>query len=223
MVLTLHDFTAGMKSPEESWFFSPKHRDSNWLFETSGFRILVARYGDQLDRSVWRPAMLDIDDHQGTFSDNSPGTRGIPAPFVELCELDETSDGHNNPYHGALRTLSALLRLEEPLSANFTKLLSFVGRIDGPYRELLKMQDPRALLILSYYLALLCRLDMWWIENRARNECIAICGYLERQGDTRILNLLEFPSLVCGYQLSPQPMIDESVLELDPQRQVVPD
>jgi hypothetical protein len=73
--------------------------------------------------------------------------------------------------------------------------------IRGNYRNLLLEKDPRALLILGYWFAILCKLNQWWIDDRAKLECRSICMYLEHNDDHRIVGLLEFPAEACEYAL----------------------
>lgn len=77
----------------------------------------------------------------------------------------------------------------------------FMGRLEPPYLDLLLRKDPAALLVLSWWLALMCKVDEWWAETRVRSECTAICMRLENSEDPRILRLLEFPASCCGYLL----------------------
>ena len=218
MLLSVHYFTMNDQGPEGSWIFSsvsddkPRDLFFGWLFSCGGLTQVWVKFRAYPENSIWLPAVRDSDDHLGTFSDVTPGARGIPAPFVKLCELDETSTPENNPYHRPLRFLSALLRLDIS-SATFTKVVTFIRVIKERFRELLLEKDPRALLILVYWLALMYRTDQWWAQDRARNECQALCMYLELQGDRRITQLLEFPALVCGYELSPGRVVDQSLID----------
>ncbi|KAL1959040.1 hypothetical protein VTO42DRAFT_3281 [Malbranchea cinnamomea] len=206
MLLAVYYFTVDDHSLEASWIFSSepgserKGLFADWLFFDGGLEYLFAKVRGFPENSIWLPVIKDSDDHRGTFSNIKPGIQGIPTPFVDLCELDETSTPDNNAYHAPLRILSALLMLDVS-SAAYTKVVTFLGTITGRYRELLLQKEPKALLILAYWLALMCRVDQWWVQNRARIECQAICMYLEHLGDRRIIELLELPALMCGYQL----------------------
>lgn len=188
MLLSIHHYTIHDQNPQGSWVFSsgsngkPYDFFAGWLFDCGGFNQVWGKFGGCPHNSVWLPVVRKSDDHLGTFSDVTPGTRGILASFVELCGLDETSTPENNPFHRPLRMLSALLRLEIS-SAVFTKVVAFVSVITGRFRELLLGRDPRALLILAYWLALMCRMDQWWVQDRMRHECQAVCIYLELHGD----------------------------------------
>ena len=81
------------------------------------------------------------------------------------------------------------------------KLTSFAPRLLPEFTGLLLRKDPKALVILSYWLAKMSELKLWWIPLRASLECTAICMFLENSKDSRILKLLEFPAKSCGYLL----------------------
>jgi hypothetical protein len=200
MLLAILAFTCDDQSLAGSWIFSPTQSTTNWLYVQSGLSGILSKCAAHIDQSIWIPVLNDADDHKGTFSNKSPGAEGLPDAFVDLCEIDAWSNGENNPYHLPLRTLSALLNIQ-PSVANYCKLVTFIGRISGRYRDLVQQKDARALLILSYRFGLMCGVDQWWIQTRVRTESMAICMFLEHHHDSRIVKLLEFPAQACGYSL----------------------
>ncbi|PGH17693.1 hypothetical protein AJ80_04701 [Polytolypa hystricis UAMH7299] len=211
MVLTILAYISDETSIDGSWVFGPA-QTTNWLYTRAGLDGVLPSYDEDGRRSnIWAPVLEDGDDFRGTFSDERPGIEDIPPAFVELCDLTPTSDVTNNPYQLPLRTLSALLKLEHS-SATFGKLVVFVGRVDGEYCDLLQRHDPRALLILSYWFAMMCAVDQWWVHARVHSECARICRFLERNEDPRIVELLEVPAKACGYALFSQSQ--EEKLEL---------
>ena len=165
----------------------------NPLAAAGGFGALRDVLGERMLDSVWRSALMDSDDDKGTFSTDTPGTAGLPSAFVNLCELHESSSSENNPYHTIVRLLAPLLRLK-PASNNFTKLIAYSGRTWHYFRPLLLGKDPRALLLLSHWFALMRQIDQWWIITRARTECLAIVNYLCQLRDPKIVALLPFPA-----------------------------
>jgi hypothetical protein len=80
-------------------------------------------------------------------------------------------------------------------------MTTFMGRLLPEFTNLLLQKDTKALVILSYWLAKMCSVKLWWIRSRVRLECMAICMYLENSDDSRILKLLESPAESCGYLL----------------------
>lgn len=173
----------------------------NPLAATGGFRVLRDVLGDRMMDSIWRTVLRDSDDENGTFSTDSPGIAGLPAAFVDLCELGESSTSINNKYHTIVRLLTPLLRLELRIH-NFTKLISFSGRTWPHFKPLLFRKDPRALLLISYWFALMRQVDQWWIATRAKTECFAIVNYLCQLGDPKIAALLPFPASLGTADLS---------------------
>lgn len=78
-----------------------------------------------------------------------------------------------------------------------------MGRLLPDFVNLLAAKEPRALLIMSYWLALMCTsVDEWWVGPRVTLECRAISMYLEACGDRRIIELLDFPARSCGYKVT---------------------
>lgn len=77
-----------------------------------------------------------------------------------------------------------------------------MNRLTRPFFDLVNMNDPVALLVLSYWYALMCHVDFWWTKRRSFRDCIALCMYLEEHGTAAIQLLLEFPASACGFALS---------------------
>ena len=168
----------------------------NWLTVQSGLKSLLIAFRAHIPTSIWFPVLEDSDDSHGTFFDERPGAEDLPPDLAELCNITEWSTIANNPYHAPLRLLAPLLRIEAGVQT-FVKLITFMGRMGVQFRGLLVEKDPPALLLLSYWLALMSRVEQWWIVGRARHECTAICNYLRRQPDSRIWPLLHFPESLC--------------------------
>ncbi|KAF2716730.1 hypothetical protein K431DRAFT_234731 [Polychaeton citri CBS 116435] len=163
------------------------------LGATSGFRALRILYGEFDAQSSWAPVLYAADDDLATFTTETPGTSGMPRAFVHLCGLNERSNSQNEPYHRLLRLLTPLLRLPYNKN-NFAKLMAYMGRTWSEYKPLIGKRDPIALLLLSYWFALLRQMDQWWLQRRARTECNAIVAHLSENPDPRIRALLFFPS-----------------------------
>lgn len=188
--------------PASSWVFSSDPTRLSWLLGQSGLRyILEAITIQQLRQSIWFEAFMESDDEDHTFNNNSPGREGLHPELAELCEIHETTTEESNPYHWPLRMLSPMLPLKADRN-NFAKLIPFIGRLYPAYTKLLQEKDPRALLILSYWLGKLCEEKQWWTYTKVSSECFAICMYLEHNEDPRILKLLQYPAEKCGYVLN---------------------
>jgi hypothetical protein len=130
------------------------------------------------------------------------GREDLDPTLATLCDIDDTTTEETNPFHWPLRMLSPLLRIPRD-QLEESRITNFMGRLPPDYLNLLASKEPRALLLLAYWLALMCSsVHEWWVYARVRSECLAICMYLERCGDERIVdfNLLEFPAAACGYR-----------------------
>lgn len=126
------------------------------------------------------------------------GLEELPGKLLALCEVDEYSTIDSNPYLSALQGLAPAMAVES-VRANLLVLLSFLGRIDGDYQQLLKKKDPRALLLMAYWYAKI-KGTMWWLDRRSMLEGAAICMYLERYHAEKleILDLLSYPKMRLG-------------------------
>ncbi|KAK4905826.1 hypothetical protein LTR49_024917 [Elasticomyces elasticus] len=157
--------------------------------------IPAMRYSLRLfdNSSAWKAVIEDSDDGQGTFTSEDQGIAGLPPAFVDLCGLDSASTAQNNRYHVILRHLGPLLR-SKPTDEHFVKCIAFGARTFLEFRLLLEQKDPKALLLISYWFALLGQLDQWWSRARVKSECLAITDYLSTVPDTRIHALLFYPA-----------------------------
>jgi hypothetical protein len=172
----------------------------NWFTVQSGIKSLLIAFQAHIPQSIWFPVFRESDDNRGTFFDERPGAKGLIPALAEFCGITETSTTANNPYHAPLRLLTPLLRLEAGIET-FSKLITFMGRMDARFHGLLIEKDTGALLLFSYWLALMSKAEQWWIVGRVRNECVAICRFLRNDSDPRLRALLEFPVNTCEIDL----------------------
>ena len=185
-------------SPLGSWVFSSSPRKLNWLYVQLGLRHLLEQTKPFHTESRLIPLFLAGDDEKGTYSDESPGIQGLPEAFVKVCGLDEYSTPENSPYHSPVRLLKPLLTLERRAENTF-KFIHWFAAVDDKFAALLQQKDHLALLLFSYWLAMLCDLNQWWCYERARRECIAICMVLNNSSNEDIIRLLDYPAKACGY------------------------
>ncbi|PGH12506.1 hypothetical protein AJ79_04250 [Helicocarpus griseus UAMH5409] len=200
MLMSVLSFSAEEYKPENSWLFSSDPKALNWLLLQSGLRYILRFTSPYLPQSIWYRVFTEGDDEKDIFDDHRPGPDGLHPGLAELCEIDETTTEETSPYHWPLRMLSPLLDLA-PVKENFARTTSFMGRLLPDYTDLLQKKDPRAVLILGYWLAKKCQENHWWMHPRVHAECVAVCMFLENSSDPRILELLEYPAMHCGYLL----------------------
>jgi hypothetical protein len=147
---------------------------------------------------MWWEVFMASQHENQAFEDPPPGREGLHPELADICGIDGTTTEESNPYLAPLRMLSLLLQAERSIKS-FSKYTTFMGRLLPSFWAQLAKKDPPALIILSWWLAMLDSCKCWWAETRVRSECAAICMYLENSEDPRILRLLEFPAEVCGY------------------------
>jgi hypothetical protein len=125
--------------------------------------------------------------------------------LVELCEIadvltDPDTSEKCTPYHKIVRFLLHLRELS-PTIANFDKIIAFLGVPTPEFQRLIRKKDPRALVILSHWFTIMFQVPLWWVTRRVKNECMAICMYLDRNcTDPRVARLMEFPKRICVYK-----------------------
>lgn len=197
----------------DAWPLEPKPNDLQWLRLQEGIKLMIYAAKPWRKGSIFEELFHENDDNISTSTDFQPALAGIPARFIDLCDLSVTSHADNNPYHAAIQMLCPLFSIACTAETVMVHL-NFIGFMRAEFLELLKQKDARALLILGYWYGLVCHCDMWWLTRRALLECAAICTYLDNHEDLRIRRLLEFPRQACGYyrtrqqnDLNAQPLV----------------
>ena len=188
------------KRPEDAWPLRPTSNwDLDWLKMSDGKHALwystdplpanslIARLAPLYESSLQLAPPSEI------------ALQDLPGGLVRLLRLDDPSTMDSNPYHSAACALAGLLKIEcnHSTIANF---LDFSSHLSPEHKCLLRQKDPRALLLLTYWYAKICRYHQWWIWGRSMLECQAVCIYLERfhADETEIHDLLQFPKAMCG-------------------------
>ncbi|KAL3454082.1 hypothetical protein BJX65DRAFT_301871 [Aspergillus insuetus] len=189
---------------QDSWVFTGRPSDLNWLAVQGGLNCILQMAGRYVPSSIWAvPFMKSNEVETKLFRyEIEQGREGLNPKLADLCEIDETSTAESSPYYFALKILSPLLELE-PNAQNAAHCATWQGRLEPGFVTLCRRRDPRALVILAYWMGLMCSLSAWqpWVEGRVRLECIAVCMYLEGLGDPTIDPFLEYPANGCGYSL----------------------
>ncbi|EAU35520.1 conserved hypothetical protein [Aspergillus terreus NIH2624] len=200
LLMTVHSFNLETYNPRSSFVFSDDPDALNWLQVQSGLRHLLGFAHPWLTSSMWWEMFKIPREENPLYDDHRPGREGLHPLLADICDIDDTTTEETNPYLWPLRMLTPILTLERSIKS-LTQFTNFMGRLLPDYMEKLAQKDPPALVILSWWLALMYSTNLWWAETRALSECTAICMYLEDSDDTRILELLEFPAETIGYLL----------------------
>ncbi|OKL63878.1 hypothetical protein UA08_00984 [Talaromyces atroroseus] len=132
------------------------------------------------------------------------GRMGLHDRLADLCDIDNHTTTKANTYHWPVQLLSRMLKLNPyNRSENYNIFVTWMSLIAPDFIEFLRRKDERALLILSWWMALMCSVSPFqpWILGRIVPECQAICMYLESAStNTEILRLIEWPAKACGHR-----------------------
>jgi hypothetical protein len=171
-----------------------------WLGNQLGLGSLLTIFQSRGSiQSMWFSMFDQVAEDVQQLYDNRPGTDGIPAELAVIFKVKETSRCDGHPYLRVLRRLCRLLPVDPEDELALLQYMQFVEGLSSQFVRLLNTLDIRALLLLSYWLALLCAKDCWWSRLRARNDCWAICQHLEEDGNELLWKYVDFPAAACGY------------------------
>lgn len=186
------------ETSEEAWPLAPPSPlDLNWLKLSDGKKEIWNIIQPFRSDCVFQPLALEFTSFLPT--PKGPGLEVLPPQFLALYDLDATLTTDNNPFYDA----ASMLAKSWNIDCEFTSLsnfFSFVRQMSPGFKQLLERKDARALLLLAYFYAQVCRYQYWWLR-RTLLECQAICMYLERnhQHEPGILALLQFPKRACSF------------------------
>lgn len=143
-----------------------------------------------------------VNDHSSMAEFNVPipdyGIEGIPPLFLKLFELDASSTTKTSPFYEAVHRISYLLGVDCDRE-RLPLYLGFIGHIQPKFKDLVFRKDPRALLLMAYWYAMVGR-SAWHLERRTVLQGQATCIYLDRHypEEAEIHKLLEYPKLKLG-------------------------
>ncbi|CAI7586611.1 unnamed protein product [Penicillium glandicola] len=199
LMISMHSFLQETFNPHTSFVFTTDPTALTWLRLQAGLRHLLARTQPWLPQSMWWTVFMESRDPLD-FEDKRPGRVGLDPDLADLCGITHDSTVESNPCLWPLRMLMGLLPFER-VSGSFGVYNTFMGRLENPFYECLLEKEVPALVLLAWWLGLMCCVEEWWVEIRVRSECTAICMFLEDSCDPLVLKLLEFPASCCGYLL----------------------
>lgn len=197
-------FSKGRHRPSHSWLFTGSV-DVQWLTVHSGLRTIISSVRHIIMESLWATVYTKDTNSLGgetraSFDGHYLGSAAIPEDLKTLFDIKHDSNSCKNAYYSILRSLLPLLA-NYPAAASLNHLMAVVHRFKPDFYQLILSRDLRALLLLAYWLGLMCNVHLWWVSSRARSECFACCRYLDMSGDDIIRGLLPFPAQCCDYQL----------------------
>lgn len=191
-------------SSRSSWPLVSSPTDLQWLAVQPGPKLILNKSANWLQQSVFLSALSDfeIDSTSSPLPTSTDDPSELLPALSSYCGISTYSESNcdDNVYAQYIELLTPMLSISAT-TANMAKLLPFVSAIQGPFLELLRAKETRALLLLSWWYALICPLQQWWLAARARMECAAICVFLEEEADAGLLRLLEFPAIRCKHNI----------------------
>ena len=197
-------FSKDSHEPSDSWLFTDSS-NLQWLTVQMGIRTIMSNIRHLLMESSWtavykKDAAYLCGKTSASFDDDYLGSENIPENLEYYFTIKSRPSFCNNPYYSILRSLLPLL-VKNSLDNSLTHLMAVAHRFIPEFYRSIKSKDLRALLLLAYWLGLMCNVHLWWISSRATSECYACCRYIEMRGDDIICGLLSFPARCCGYNL----------------------
>ena len=200
MLLVIHSFY--MSDPNEKSFVnataSQQQSTPRWLVMILGFRLVLRHIERYITVSAWFEVFNTAAPARDGWTSHLEKLSDIHADFLDLCDITESNKHLPNIYKDALWLLFPILQVEQLSMRDLPQLMAFMGRLSGPFVQLLTIRDSRALIIMLYWLVLLNSLGLWWVKVRAAHEAQAILGYLQMHHDERIQKMLVMPRIAFG-------------------------
>ncbi|KIV79514.1 hypothetical protein PV11_07071 [Exophiala sideris] len=199
MILTSLAYYGAINDTSDSWIFgthSTSHYD--WLTVTSGLGFLLRQAEAQryIHESFWLPIIIESDAFNGpNLPSGSREAFNLPALLADVCGIGDAVN-EMNPYDKPFRILDTMFSFPTR-GQSFPKLMSYPCRLESKFVALVHEKDHVALLLLSYWFALMCKLPHWWCRRRVQHECQSICRYLHMFATRAIKELLEVPKEAC--------------------------
>lgn len=189
---------------KDSWVFTGEPSDLNWLAIQGGLACILKLAHKYVPGSIWGTAFRRNHEWESKLFryEVKHGREGLQPELADLCGIDEHSNEDNCVYWFPIKLLSPYMELEAN-AQNAAHVTTWMGRISPQFVNICRERDPCGLVVLAHWMGLMCSLSKYqqWVEGRLRQECIAVCIYLESMEDPVIQPFLEFPAAASGYTL----------------------
>ncbi|RDW86108.1 Zn(II)2Cys6 transcription factor domain-containing protein [Aspergillus mulundensis] len=189
---------------KDSWVFTGRSSDLNWLAIQGGLACILKMAAQYVPGSIWGEpfSQSNAAESQLFHYEILKGREGLHEQLADLCGITDDTTEATSPYWYPIKLLTPYLALEAN-AQNAVQCTTWMGRIEPAFVNLCRERDPRALVILAYWMGLMCSVSRWqpWVEGRVRQECIAVCIYLESLGIEEVRPFLDFPAAAAGYTL----------------------
>ena len=128
-----------------------------------------------------------------------PGSSDTLKDFMEIFTSGATVD---NIYSEPLTSLIRLMAIQKEDRSAMTQYVKSVESLSPQFVTKANALDPKVLLLLAYWLALICAQYCWWSRIRAKHDCWTICDYLfSYHKDEAFVGYLDIPATACEYSL----------------------
>jgi hypothetical protein len=187
-------------SAEDAWpLKSSSELDLHWLTMSEG-KEAVRKFVNP-ETSAFRTVLEEFQEQNKTYDELRDKIFSLPPQLIRLLSLDITPIPTSHPYYHVALVLAELLPLECN-GSTILKFIRFITSFDSKFKDLLRIKDPTALLLLAYWYAKILDSHVWWMRRRSYLECQAICLYLQRyhSDDRLIQELVSFPQEKCWHR-----------------------
>lgn len=202
-LLNIIAFADSWPCENQSWVFRDQEEDIDrafsWIHLQASHQKTLRVYDNFLDDSkLYRTIFSDDAPRRDVRNRIAPCSVKISPSFARLCHIDSATTSDTNKYYHALCALQHVFELDKSTfqAQSFGTYMAFLVDMKEDFLGLLRGKDERALLIFVYWLCELCHLELWWMVERARNECRAICSFLQATAVEDVRRLLKYPSTV---------------------------
>lgn len=194
LMLTGLFFMLEPEEPRSSWIIHDGNTPTpHWITMLGGLGVLLQHQRSwDSTRSCWQPFLAEgVVARQATSEDLAH----VPEALLDFC-VSKSPESYLNE----LQILGSMMR---PGSDHyqFARMVSFPTRFTPEFTAKIYSHDTGALLILSYWFALLCSIPHWWVSNRVRHECRTICQHLQQERNPRLTQALQYPLRISGIGL----------------------
>ncbi|KAF2117909.1 hypothetical protein BDV96DRAFT_644246 [Lophiotrema nucula] len=205
-------FNVSVDHPEP--FEDPEDHECDW----NGFRALqggsvlqsVPTLRDHLGKSVWLPALQasgqwddgykPIDEPIDIPADQTAYFVRCIEAVMDICDIPTSVHYSESPYFEPLRYLCDIVRGKLDNTA-IGRLFAWVSKLSPTFVDMLEHMDPKCMVTMSYWFALLIRFGQWWTFATARHACRRIVVFIYKSAGHSLRALLQFPAETCGVDL----------------------
>lgn len=187
-------------SLEQAWpLRKPSESDLDWLKMYDGKREIWRIADPTRPDCCLRLMGQEVEKFLLEMPITGSGLNRLSGELCRLLGLQAHIDHSSNPYRIPATILNNLMAMESSRTS-ILAFLSFVILMPADFKQLVLDKDPRALILLAYWLAEFSQHPAWYVWRRSILECQAICLYLDRYNDDidHLNIILEHPRRICG-------------------------